>query len=59
VRNTLDAGDIARGVLAGLVRVASRCAQAKAWWVAHALEQYADPGLRFRVEGAYVGDRPR
>ena len=28
-------------------------------WVAHALEQYADPGLRFRVEGAYVGLRPR
>jgi citrate synthase len=28
-------------------------------WVAHALEQYADPGLRFRVEGAYVGARPR
>jgi citrate synthase len=27
-------------------------------WVAHALEQYADPGLRFRVEGAYVGLRP-
>ncbi len=27
-------------------------------WVAHALEQYADPGLRFRVEGAYVGARP-
>ena len=27
-------------------------------WVAHALEQYADPGLRFRVEGAYVGRRP-
>jgi citrate synthase len=28
-------------------------------WVAHALEQYAEPGLRFRVEGAYVGARPR
>jgi citrate synthase len=28
-------------------------------WVAHALEQYADPGLWFRVEGAYVGARPR
>ncbi|HEY2223886.1 citrate synthase [Actinomycetospora sp.] len=27
-------------------------------WIAHALEQYADPGLRFRVEGAYVGRRP-
>ena len=27
-------------------------------WIAHALEQYADPGLRFRVEGAYVGLRP-
>lgn len=27
-------------------------------WIAHALEQYADPGLRFRVEGAYVGERP-
>jgi citrate synthase len=28
-------------------------------WIAHALEQYAEPGLRFRVEGAYVGRRPR
>ena len=28
-------------------------------WIAHALEQYSDPGLRFRVEGAYVGARPR
>lgn len=27
-------------------------------WIAHALEQYADPGLRFRVEGSYVGRRP-
>jgi citrate synthase len=27
-------------------------------WIAHALEQYAEPGLRFRVEGAYVGLRP-
>ncbi|MFC5063113.1 citrate/2-methylcitrate synthase [Actinomycetospora atypica] len=24
-------------------------------WIAHALEQYAEPGLRFRVQGAYVG----
>ncbi len=27
-------------------------------WIAHALEQYAEDGLRFRVEGAYVGLRP-
>jgi citrate synthase len=29
-----------------------------AGWVAHALEEYAEPGLRFRVEGVYVGPRP-
>lgn len=28
-------------------------------WIAHALEEYAEPGLRFRVEGTYVGARPR
>lgn len=28
-------------------------------WIAHALEEYAEPGLRFRVEGTYVGVRPR
>lgn len=27
-------------------------------WIAHALEEYAEPGLRFRVEGHYVGPRP-
>lgn len=26
-------------------------------WVAHALEEYAEPGLRFRVEGVYTGPR--
>lgn len=24
-------------------------------WIAHALEEYAEPGLRFRVEGVYTG----
>ena len=24
-------------------------------WIAHAIEQYAEPGLRFRITGAYVG----
>lgn len=28
-------------------------------WIAHALEQYDEPGLRFRVEGVYVGRGPR
>ncbi|MDL5160603.1 citrate synthase [Actinomycetospora termitidis] len=27
-------------------------------WIAHAIEQYAEPGLRFRVAGSYVGQRP-
>lgn len=27
-------------------------------WVAHALEEYAEPGLRFRAIGVYTGDRP-
>ncbi|MCK5755942.1 MAG: citrate synthase, partial [Mycobacterium sp.] len=27
-------------------------------WVAHALEEYAEPPLRFRPEGVYVGVRP-
>ncbi|WP_018333754.1 citrate synthase [Actinomycetospora chiangmaiensis] len=27
-------------------------------WIAHALEQYAEPGLRFRVTGTYAGPRP-
>jgi citrate synthase len=27
-------------------------------WIAHALEEYAEPGLRFRPEGVYVGPRP-
>ena len=33
-------------------------------WIAHALEEYAGPGLRFRAEGVYTGqvsdpgDRP-
>jgi citrate synthase len=29
-----------------------------AGWVAHALEEYDEPGLRFRPEGLYVGPRP-
>lgn len=28
-------------------------------WIAHAIEQYAEPGLRFRVEGTYLGPPPR
>lgn len=24
-------------------------------WIAHALEEYAEPGLRFRAEGVYTG----
>ena len=28
-------------------------------WVAHALEEYAEPGLRFRTQGTYSGPRPR
>jgi citrate synthase len=27
-------------------------------WVAHAMEEYAEPGLRFRALGVYMGDRP-
>lgn len=27
-------------------------------WIAHALEEYAERGLRFRVEGSYVGPHP-
>ena len=27
-------------------------------WIAHALEEYRGPGLRFRAEGIYVGRRP-
>jgi citrate synthase len=27
-------------------------------WIAHALEEYRGPGLRFRAEGVYVGRRP-
>jgi citrate synthase len=28
-------------------------------WIAHALEEYREPGLRFRPEGVYVGVRPK
>jgi citrate synthase len=27
-------------------------------WIGHALEEYSEPGLRFRPEGVYVGPRP-
>jgi citrate synthase len=27
-----------------------------AGWIAHALEEYEEPVLRFRLEGSYVGD---
>jgi citrate synthase len=27
-------------------------------WIAHALEEYRGPGLRFRAEGVYTGRRP-
>ncbi|MGW6447578.1 citrate synthase [Lentzea sp. NPDC055074] len=27
-------------------------------WVAHAMEEYKEPGLRFRTMGVYTGDRP-
>jgi citrate synthase len=27
-----------------------------AGWIAHALEEYEEPGLRFRLEGAYIGE---
>jgi len=29
-----------------------------AGWIAHALEEYAEPGLRFRAEGVYTGPVP-
>ncbi|MFQ6271031.1 citrate synthase [Kutzneria viridogrisea] len=29
-----------------------------AGWIAHALEEYREPGLRFRPLGVYTGDRP-
>jgi citrate synthase len=29
-----------------------------AGWVAHALEEYAEPGVRFRAVGVYAGDLP-
>jgi citrate synthase len=28
-------------------------------WIAHALEEYREPGLRFRPGGVYIGERPR
>jgi citrate synthase len=28
-----------------------------AGWIAHALEEYRSPGLRFRAEGIYAGRR--
>lgn len=28
-------------------------------WIAHAMEEYREPGLRFRPEGVYIGERPR
>lgn len=30
-----------------------------AGWIAHALEEYAAPGQRFRFTGSYVGEQPR
>lgn len=27
-------------------------------WIAHAMEEYREPGLRFRALGVYTGDRP-
>ncbi|MFI6095408.1 citrate synthase [Lentzea sp. NPDC051213] len=27
-------------------------------WIAHAVEEYTEPGLRFRALGVYTGDRP-
>ncbi|SFR28262.1 citrate synthase [Lentzea waywayandensis] len=27
-------------------------------WIAHAMEEYREPGLRFRTMGVYTGDRP-
>ena len=27
-------------------------------WTAHALEEYAEPGLRFRALGVYTGESP-
>ncbi len=27
-------------------------------WIAHAMEEYKEPGLRFRALGVYTGDRP-
>jgi citrate synthase len=27
-------------------------------WIAHAMEEYLEPGLRFRMLGVYTGDRP-
>ena len=27
-----------------------------AGWIAHAIEEYEEPGLRFRIEGTYVGE---
>ncbi|WP_412543822.1 citrate synthase [Longispora sp. K20-0274] len=30
-----------------------------AGWIAHALEEYEEPGLRFRYQGTYVGPEPR
>jgi citrate synthase len=29
-----------------------------AGWVAHAIEEYSEPRLRFRPQGVYVGVRP-
>ncbi|HEY4455023.1 MAG TPA: citrate synthase [Pseudonocardiaceae bacterium] len=28
-------------------------------WIAHAMEEYREPGLRFRPEGMYIGQRPK
>lgn len=28
-------------------------------WIAHAMEEYREPGLRFRPVGVYIGERPK
>lgn len=46
-----DMGPDAAEMLFALARIAG--------WVAHALEEYQEPRLRFRPQGVYVGVRPR
>jgi citrate synthase len=56
--------DLALAALAGTYRMRPGAAELVfqlariAGWVAHALEEYAEPGVRFRAVGVYTGELP-